>query len=116
MKGSAVGTSIQKSPLPPPWTVEKWRMAHRRILILASAGALALALLPLQAEPSDDEKKALHTAEESFNEGAFDLCNNQIAYFLKKYPKSELAVDAELLQARALYQMGHSEAVLAALN
>ena len=70
----------------------------------------------LRAEPSDDEKKALHTAEQSFKDGAFDLCNDRIASLLKKYPKTELAAEAEVLQARALYQLGRSDAALAALN
>jgi len=79
-------------------------------------GALALALLPLRAEPSDDEKKALRTAEQSFKDGAFDLCSDRIASLLKKYPKTELAAKAEVLQARALYQLGRSDAALTALN
>jgi tetratricopeptide (TPR) repeat protein len=77
---------------------------------------LTLALVPVRAEPSDDEKKALHTAEQSFKDGAFDLCNDRAAALLKKYPKTELAAEAELLQARALYQLGRSNAALAALN
>ena len=75
-----------------------------------------LALLPLRAEPSDDEKTALRTAEQSFKDGAFDLCNDRIAALLKKYPKTELVAEAEVLQARALYQLGRSDAALAALN
>jgi TolA-binding protein len=77
---------------------------------------LTLTLLPLRAEPGDDEKKALQTAEQSFKDGAFDLCNDRIAALLKKYPKTELAAEAEVLQARALYQLGRSDAALAALN
>src|ERR1700683_4413182 len=75
-----------------------------------------LVLSSLRAEPSDDEKKALHSAEQSFKDGAFNLCNDRIAALLKKYPKSELAAEAELLQARALYQLGRSDAAVAALN
>ena len=77
--------------------------------------ALALAL-PLRADPSDEENRLLKTAEQSFKEGAFDLCNNRVATLLKKYPKTELAAPAELLQAQALYQLGRSDAALAALN
>jgi len=73
-------------------------------------------LHPLRAEPTDDEKKALQTAEQAFKDGAFDLCNARIAALLKKYPKTELAAEAEVLQARALYQLGRSDAALAALN
>ncbi len=75
-----------------------------------------LALLPLRAEPTDDEKKALHAAGQSYKDGAFDLCNDRVAALLKKFPKTELAAEAELLQARALYQLGRSDAALAALN
>jgi tetratricopeptide (TPR) repeat protein len=85
----------------------------KRLLLLS---ALLLAILPLRAEPTDDEKKTLHAAEQSFKDGAFDLCNERIAALLKKYPKSELAPEAEILQARALYQLGRSDAALAALN
>jgi len=77
---------------------------------------LTLAFLPLHADPTGDEKKALHAAEQSYQEGAFDLTNSQIAALLKKYPKSELLPQAELLQAQALYQLGRSDAGLAALN
>jgi TolA-binding protein len=91
-------------------------MVGRFLPSMLAAGALMLALLPLRAEPSDDEKKALHTAEQSFKDGAFDLCNDRIAALLKKYPKTELAAEAEILQARALYQLGRSDAALAALN
>ncbi len=73
-------------------------------------------LLPLHADPTDDEKKALKGAEQSFKDGAFDLCNSRVASLLKKFPKSELAPQAELLQARALYQLGRSDAALATLN
>jgi len=76
----------------------------------------AITLLPLRAEPTDDEKTSLHSAEQSYKDGAFDLCNDRVAALLKRYPKSELAAEAELLQARALYQLGHSDAALAALN
>jgi len=83
----------------------------------ALLGALfSTGLLPLRAEPTDDEKKALHIAEQSYKEGAFDLCNDRITALLKKYPKTELAAQAELLQAHALYQLGRSDAALAAMN
>jgi tetratricopeptide (TPR) repeat protein len=83
---------------------------------MLAAGALLLALLPLRAEPTDDEKKILKSAEQSFKDGAFDLCNERVTALLKKYPKTELAASAEILQARALYQLGRSDAALAALN
>src|SRR5476649_1415671 len=91
-------------------------MANRLLLSMVLAGALTLVLLPLRAEPTDDEKKALHAAEQSYKDGAFDLCNDRVAALLKKYPKSELQAEAEILQARALYQLGTSDAALAALN
>lgn len=75
-----------------------------------------LALLPLRAEPTDDEKKQLKAADQSYKDGAFDLCNNRVAALLKKYPKSELTASAELLQAKALYQLGRTDAAVAALN
>ena len=89
---------------------EKFRIA------IVVTGAVAIVAIPLRAEPSDDEKKALDTAEQSFKDGAFDLCNSRIASLLKKYPKSELAAQAEVLQARALYQLGRSDAALITLN
>jgi tetratricopeptide (TPR) repeat protein len=89
---------------------------RRLFLPMAATALLTLTLHPLRAEPGDDEKKALHTAEQSFKDGAFDLCNDRIAALLKKYPKTELAAEAEVLQARALYQLGRSDAALAALN
>lgn len=87
-------------------------MTQRCLYLLA----FLLVALPLRAEPTDDEKKALQTAEQSFKDGAFDLCNDRVAALLKKYPKTELAAQAEVLQARALYQLGRSDAALAALN
>jgi tetratricopeptide (TPR) repeat protein len=96
--------------------VRKCQTVNRFLFSLLTAGALLLALLPLHADPSDDEKKALKTAEQSYKDGAFDLCTDRIAALLKKYPKSELAPQAEIVQAKALYQLGRSDAALAALN
>jgi len=96
--------------------MRKYPTVNRFLLSLLTAGALLLALLPLRAEPTDDEKQALHLAEQSFKDGAFDLCNDRVAALLKKYPKTELAAEVEVLQARALYQLGRSDAALAALN
>ncbi len=76
----------------------------------------AAALSPLQAAPTDDEQKMLRSAEQSYKDGAFDLCDSRVTALLKKYPKTELLPQAELLQARALYQLGRSDAALAALN
>jgi outer membrane protein assembly factor BamD (BamD/ComL family) len=77
---------------------------------------LFLAAVPLRAEPSDDEKKALATAEQSYHDGAFDVVNDRVAALLKKYPKSELAPQAEILQAQALYQLGRDDAAAAAFT
>jgi len=105
-----------KSPLPILIPMRKYPTVNRFLLSLIFAGLLAGVLLPLRAAPTDDEKKTLKSAEQSFKDGAFDLCNDRVAALLKKYPKSELAAEAELLQARALYQLGRSDAALAALN
>ncbi len=86
--------------------------------IVCATGILLtiLILSPLRAEPTDEEKAEFHAAEQSYQEGAFDLCNERAAALLKKYPKTELAAQAEVLQARALYQLGRSDAALAALS
>jgi TolA-binding protein len=86
-----------------------------RLSLMLAVFACGLAL-PLRAEPSDDETKLLNAAAQSFKEGAFDLASSRVAALLKKYPKSELAPQAEILQARALYQLGRSDAAVAALN
>jgi len=91
-------------------------MGNRFILSVVAMGLFVFTLPPLHAEPTDDEKKSLHAAEQSYKDGAFDLCNDRVSALLKKYPKSELAAAAELLQARALYQLGRSDAAVAALN
>ena len=70
----------------------------------------------LWAEPSDDEKKALASAAQAYNDGAFDVVNSRVAALLKKYPHSELLPQAELLQARALYQLGRDDAALGAFT
>jgi TolA-binding protein len=79
------------------------------------AGALVV-MLPLRADPSDDETHALKEATQSYKDGAFDLCENRVTAFLKKYPKSELLPQAELLEAQALYQLGRSDDALAAFT
>jgi tetratricopeptide (TPR) repeat protein len=89
---------------------------NRFLLFTLSTCAIAFSSLPLHADPTDDEKNALHNAEQSYKDGAFDLTNNRVAALLRKYPKSELTAQAELLQARALYQLGRSDAALTALN
>jgi tetratricopeptide (TPR) repeat protein len=88
----------------------------RSYLLAGMSVAFIGVVLPLRAEPSDDEQRAFQKAEQSFKDGAFDLCNDRVASLLKKYPKTELAAQAEVLQARALYQLGRSDAALAALN
>jgi tetratricopeptide (TPR) repeat protein len=86
-----------------------------RKFVFAIATGFLLAL-PLRAEPSDDETKALAAAQQFYDEGAFDLCNQRVAALLKKYPKTELLASAELLQARALYQIGRDDGALNALT
>ncbi len=71
---------------------------------------------PQRPDAPDDEKRALHEADQAYQDGAFDLCNDRAGAFLKKYPKSALAPEAQLLQARALYQLGRDSDALAALN
>jgi TolA-binding protein len=78
--------------------------------------ALLAAALPLRAQPSDDENKAFAAARQSYHDGAFDLCNDRVAALLKKYPKSELLPQAEILQAQALYQLGRDDAAGAAFT
>jgi tetratricopeptide (TPR) repeat protein len=91
-------------------------MIRRRFLLpLAAAWVLAPGFA-LRADPGDDEVKAFNAAEQSLKEGAFDLANSRVAALLKKFPKTELAPQAEIVQARALYQLGRSDAALAALN
>jgi tetratricopeptide (TPR) repeat protein len=89
---------------------------RRAIPALTAAGLLGVALFPLRADPSDDEAHSLKAAQQSLKEGAFDLADSRAAALVKKYPKSELAPQAELIEAQALYQLGRSDAVLAALN
>src|SRR5271170_8187418 len=89
---------------------------RRTIPALTAAGLLGAAFLPLHADPSDDEVRSLKAAEQALKEGAFDLASDRVAALLKKYPKSELAPQAELIEAQALYQVGRSDALLAALN
>ena len=89
---------------------------YQRLQWVSAIALIAVVLVPLRAEPSGDEKKAFHAAEQSYKDGAFDLSANRIDALLKKYPKTELLAEAELLQARALYQLGRSDAALAALN
>lgn len=91
-------------------------MRHRIFLAAIAIGVLGLFSPALHADPTGEEKKALKAAEQSYKDGAFDLCNNRIAALLKKYPKSELTAAAELLQARALYQLGRSDASFAAFT
>ena len=88
-------------------------MPGRKLSTLVFVGIL---LSPLRADPSDDEVRSLKAAEQSLKEGAFDLANTRAAALLKKYPKSELAPQAELIEAQALYQVGRSDAVVTALN
>jgi tetratricopeptide (TPR) repeat protein len=89
---------------------------RRGFSALAAALLLNAAFLPLCADPSDAEERALKAAQQSLKEGAFDLANDRAAALLKDYPKTELAPQAKLIQAQALYQVGRSDAALAALN
>ncbi len=93
------------------------RMTDFYRVAFATGILLSLPLLaPLRAEPTGDETKSYQLAQQAYQEGAFDLCNSRIGALLKKYPKTDLAPQAEVLQAKALYQLGRSDAALAALN
>jgi tetratricopeptide (TPR) repeat protein len=82
----------------------------------AAALLALLAFVPLRAEPTADEQKVLATAQQSYHDGAFNVVNDRIAAFIKKYPKSELLPQAEILQAQALYQLGRDDAAAAAFT
>jgi tetratricopeptide (TPR) repeat protein len=91
-------------------------MKLRRKTGLVLLAVLVCAGASVRADPSDDEKKMYHAAEQSYQDGAFDLCNDRVAALLKKYPKTGLLPQAGLLQAQALYQLGRSSDALAALS
>jgi tetratricopeptide (TPR) repeat protein len=75
-----------------------------------------LAALPLRAEPSDDENRMLAQAQQAFHDGAFDVVSDRVTDLVKKFPKSELLPQAELLQGQALYQLGRDDAAVAAFT
>jgi tetratricopeptide (TPR) repeat protein len=75
-----------------------------------------MAALPLRAEPGADEKKALAAAQQAYSEGAFDVVNDRVSALVKRFPKSELLPQAEILQAQALYQLGRDDAAAAAFT
>jgi tetratricopeptide (TPR) repeat protein len=77
---------------------------------------LAAAAWPLRAEPGADEKKTLAAAEQAYRDGAFDVVNDRVAALVKKYPKSDLLPQAEILQAQALYQLGRDDDAAAAFT
>lgn len=84
--------------------------------ILTVAVLILAQLTCVRAEPSDEEKRQLATVDSAFHEGAFDLAIDRAAALLRKFPKTDLAADAQILQAQALYQLGRSDAALAALT
>ena len=86
---------------------------YRFALIIACG---VLVSLPLRAEPSNDETRQLAAAEQSYHDGAFDVVNDRVAALVKKYPKSELLPQAEILQAQALYQLGRDDEAVAAFT
>jgi tetratricopeptide (TPR) repeat protein len=73
-------------------------------------------MLPLRAQPGDDENKALAAAQQAFHDGAFEVVNDRVTELAKKFPKSELLPQAELLQGQALYQLGRDDAAVAAFT
>ena len=95
------------------------RVAHGRpaaLRLLTCLFFLATLSLSVVADPSDDELSQLKAATRYYQEGAFDLARDRAAALLKKYPKTELLPQVELLQAKALYQLGRSADALAALT
>jgi tetratricopeptide (TPR) repeat protein len=87
-----------------------------RFFLAATFASLTVSLSPLHADPTDDESKTFKAAQRFYKEGAFDLAVDRTSALLKKYPKSELLPQAELLEARALYQLGRSDDALAAFT
>lgn len=94
---------------------------HPRVARLISRNVVLIALtltmaLPLRANPDDDETRALGDAQQAYRDGAFDVVNDRVAALLKKFPKTELRPQAELLQAQALYQLGRDDDAIAAFT
>jgi tetratricopeptide (TPR) repeat protein len=90
--------------------------ARAKFLLSGAFALLAINTLPLHADPSDDEEKSFKAAQQFYKEGAFDLAVDRTTALLKKYPKSELLPQAELLEAQALYQLGRSDDAFAAFT
>ena len=70
----------------------------------------------LHGDPSDDETNSFKAATQSYHDGAFDLADQRATALLKKFPKTELLPQVELLDAQALYQLGRSDDALAAFT
>ena len=77
---------------------------------------LSVGTLALHADPTDDEQGQLKAATQSYKDGSFDLANDRVAALLKKYPKTELLPDVELLEAQASYQLGRTDDAVAAFT
>ena len=92
------------------------RFARARFWFAMAWACAFVVALPLRAEPGADEQKTLAEAEQAYRDGAFDVVNDRVAALVKKYPKSELLPQAEILQAQALYQLGRDDAVAAAFT
>ena len=106
-------TDVKRKRVRPSSVARRSTATALRALMLSF---VAVAALPLHAEPGDDEKKALADAQQSYRDGAFDLVNDRVAALVKKYPKSELLPQAEILQAQALYQLGRDDDAIAAFT
>jgi TolA-binding protein len=67
-------------------------------------------------DPAKDENKAFVSARQAFDEQLFDVADQRFGSFLKKYPAASQAGEARLLEAQALYHLGHYPAALELLS
>ncbi len=87
----------------------------RRLFALLCAGVL-LTGGPLLRAASSGENRAYKAAVDAFKDTVWWRAESEFERFVAKYPKSELAPDAVLLQAQARFKQGKFEPTIALLT
>jgi len=81
--------------------------------LLFIVACTALVIVPVRAiEPANDEGKSFIAARQAFDEQLFDVADQRLGAFLRKYPAANQAGEARLLEAQSLYYLGHYQGVL----
>ncbi len=87
-----------------------------RYFVIIVMGLVLWGKTPLQAAPSQAEKRAYNTALQAFSTSSFVYADQAFTDFAHLFPNSELLPEAWLLQAQSRFKLEHFDGVIELLE